>query len=297
VIDKEETMTREQTIERLKELGYAGCEETGVLHLEEADLRGADLRGADLRGTDLSGARLRGADLRGTDLSGARLRGADLGEADLRWARLRGTNLGGAGLGGARLRGVDFREADLRWANLRGADLGRASFEGADLGRARLEGTDLREADFRGASLEEAGLEGAFFEGACLERARLEGADLSGASGLLSEIEWMKASFEVSQEGWIVYKAIGETHYAAPPSWKIERNAFLEEQVDSCRTVSCGCGVNFATRGWVEKRYKGGRTKIWKCLIHWEDALSIVVPYDTDGKARCARLQLVEELD
>jgi len=29
----------------------------------------------------------------------------------------------------------------------------------------------------------------------------------------------------------------------------------------------------------------------------WEDLADVVVPYNTDGKARCARLQLIEPLE
>ena len=70
-------MTREETIERLKELGVANpVDEEGQIVLRGADLRGANLRGALLQGADLRNADLRGTDLRGAGLRGANLRGA-----------------------------------------------------------------------------------------------------------------------------------------------------------------------------------------------------------------------------
>jgi hypothetical protein len=33
---------------------------------------------------------------------------------------------------------------------------------------------------------------------------------------------------------------------------------------------------------------------IWKCLIEWQYAPDIVVPYNTNGKARCGKLKLIE---
>jgi len=35
---------------------------------------------------------------------------------------------------------------------------------------------------------------------------------------------------------------------------------------------------------------------LWECLILFEDAPDIVVPYNTDGKARCGRLQLIKKI-
>jgi hypothetical protein len=49
--------------------------------------------------------------------------------------------------------------------------------------------------------------------------------------------------------------------------------------------------VAFATRDWVEREYKAA--PIWLCRIRWEWLADVVVPFGTDGKARCAKLELL----
>ena len=202
----------------------------------------------------------------GADL--ADLRGADLRGADLRWADLRG---------------ADLREADLGWADLRGANLRWADLGEADLGEAALRGADLREADLGEADL----------RGADLGWADLRGANLSGAMGLLDPAEWM-AKFRATDAGYVVYKAVGYTSYDSPPHWAIEPGAYLTETVNPSRTDDCGCGVNFGTAKFVWDNYPPARGRnVWECLIEWRDLPGVVVPYNMDGKARCARLKLV----
>ena len=212
----------------------------------------------------------------GADLRGAYLRGAYLSGADLRGAYLRGAYLSGADLSGAYLSGADLSGAYLRRADLSGADLSGADLSGADLRGADLSDADLSDADLRGADLSDADL---------------SGADLSGSKGLLSAVEFM-ARFETTDQGWIVYKRVGKTQFDAPKYWTVEPGSFLQEVVNPCRTTECACGVNFGTRDWCEKNYTA--SVLWKCLILWEDGSDIVVPYNTDGKARCGRMQLLE---
>ena len=42
---------------------------------------------------------------------------------------------------------------------------------------------------------------------------------------------------------------------------------------------------------WVKRRNETG---IWKVLIRWEWLPGVCVPYNTDGKIRCERVQLLE---
>ena len=70
--------------------------------------------------------------------------------------------------------------------------------------------------------------------------------------------------------------------------------SFLEDVVNPVPVDNCGCGVNFGTRKWCEDNYN--EADLWECLILFEDAPDIVVPYNTDGKARCGRLQLIKKL-
>ncbi len=104
------------------------------------------------------------------------------------------------------------------------------------------------------------------------------------------------SQFEKDKKGIIVYKAIGNTYKLPPVYWDIKPSAFLKEVVNPLRTDECGSGVNFATLKWIKKAFKDSDTTIWKCRILWEDLADVVVPYNTDGKARCACLQLIKPL-
>ena len=221
----------------------------------------------------LSDANLSGADLSDADLRRADLSGADLSDADLRRADLRRANLSGA----------DLSDADLRRADLSGADLSDADLRRADLRRANLSDADLRRADLRRANLSDADL----------RRANLSDADLSGSKGLLDAINYMEAHFERTDEGYIVYKTFGE-NYSAPESWKIEPGSIIEETVNCDMTTECGCGINVAPLEWVRRK---GRNKPYKLLIRWEWLPGVVVPYNTDGKIRCSKAQILEAVE
>ena len=190
----------------------------------------------------------------------------------LRGANLRGANLREADLSGANLSEANLRGANLSWANLREADLRGANLSWADLSEVNLSGADLSEAD--------------------LSEANLRWANLSGAVGLLDSAAWLRANFETDAEGVIVYKRIGGTEYPTPASWLIEPGAYLTEVVNPSRTVECASGVNFGTRAWCAEHYIDAA--LWRCRIEWLDLAGVVVPYHTDGKARCARLRLLE---
>ena len=203
------------------------------------------------------------------------LSGADLSDADLRRANL----------SGADLRRANLRRANLRRANLRRADLRRADLSDADLSGANLSGADLSDADLRRADLS-----GADLRRADLSDADLSGANLSGSKGLLDAINYMEARFERTDEGYIVYKTFGE-NYSAPELWKIEPGEIIEETVNCDRTTECGCGINVAPLEWVRRN---GRNQPYKLLIRWEWLPGVVVPYNTDGKIRCSKAQILE---
>ena len=173
----------------------------------------------------------------------------------------------------------------LSGANLSGADLSGANLSGAD-----LSGADLRRADLRRANLSGADLSGADLSGANLRRADLSGADLSGSHGLLDAINYMEAHFERTDEGYIVYKSFGE-NYSAPELWKIEPGSIIEETVNCDRTTECGCGINVAPLEWVRRN---GSNHPYKLLIRLEWLPGVVVPYNTDGKIRCSKAQILE---
>lgn len=220
---------------------------------------------ADLRSVDLSGA-----DLSQIDLSNANLCGANLHGADLICTRLIRTDLRYANLSGADLRGVCLNCNNLYYADLSNSNLEWASLERANLRYADLSGANLLEAKFTGADLKY--------------------SNLSGAKGLLSAIDYMKVNFERIDDGYIVYKTFGE-QYTSPENWEIRPGSVLTENVNFDRTQECGCGINAATLEWVRENYSG---EVWRCLIRWEWLSGVCVPYCTDGKIRCERVELLE---
>ena len=147
---------------------------------------------------------------------------------------------------------------------------------GADLCRADLSEADLSEADLRWADL---------------SGANLGGADLSGATGLLSAVDFLEAHFERVEAGYIAYKTFNVT-YEAPAAWEIKKGAVISENVNFDRCTECGCGVNVAPLEWVKREY--GYPGIWKVLIRWEWLCGVCVPYMSDGKIRCERVELLE---
>ena len=170
-------------------------------------------------------------------------------------------------------------------ANLSNADLSYADLRDTDLSNA-----DLSYADLSGANLGDANLSGANLSGANLSDADLRYANLSDAKNILNSANYILAHFDKTDEGIIAYKTFGA--YRQPnPSWEIKPGATLEETVNPNRTNECGCGVNVGTLAWVKENCKGD---IWKCLIRWVDLADVVVPYNTDGKIRAARVQLLE---
>ena len=186
-----------------------------------------------------------------------------------------------ANLSMADLSGANLSMADLRGANLSGADLRGAYLRGANLSMADLRGADLRGADLRGADLSEADLRGAY----------LRGANLSEAKELLSAINFIDAHFERVVDGYVVYKTF-DSMYKHPSSWKIEAGSVINETVNPDRCTDCGSGINVAPLGWVKKNYPN--KPIWKCLVRFEWLPGVIVPFGTDGKIRCERVELVE---
>lgn len=124
-------------------------------------------------------------------------------------------------------------------------------------------------------------------------RADLIGANLSGAV-LMSSINYMEAHFEHAEAGYIVYKCFGGL-YQPPEKWEIKPGSVIEETVNPLRTITSGCGINVAPLEWVRREQPG--KKIWKLLIRWEWLPGVVVPYNTDGKIRCERAELVEVVE
>ena len=149
----------------------------------------------------------------------------------------------------------------------------RANLSEADLSRADLSRSDLSGANLFGANL--------------------IGANLSGAD-LISSINFLEAHFERTTDGYIVYKCFG-AQYKAPQKWEIKPGSVIAETVNPLRTCDCGSGINVAPLEWVRRNYN--TRPIWKLLIRWEWLAGVVCPYNSDGKIRCERAELVEVVD
>ena len=191
--------------------------------------------------------------------------GSEGSRANLSGANLSGANLSDANLSGANLSGANLSDADMSGANLSDADLSRANLSDADLSDANLSGANL-------------------------SGANLSDANLSGCKGLLEPSVWMKDNLEKTRQGYIAYKSFG-SNFTPPDYWKIKPDSEISEVVNPLPTLDCACGINVATKDW--ENLKG---RIWKVLIKWEWLPSVVVPYNTDGKFRCGRVKLLEEL-
>ncbi len=200
-------------------------------------------------------------------------------------------------LGGER---ATFIETDLAGANLAGANLERANLFKANLSKADLQAAILVGANLEEANLEDAILVGTNFRdtnltGANLEEANLCGANLIKTKGLLNPMDYLAQTFEKTADGYIVYKVFG-MYYPPRTDWIIKNGSIIEDIVNLDRRTTCGYGINVATKKWI-KRENPRTNKVWKCLIKWEWLPGVVVPYATNGKIRCERLMLLEEVD
>lgn len=118
--------------------------------------------------------------------------------------------------------------------------------------------------------------------------------DVSGTN-MLNPIEYMDEHFEKTDEGYIVYKVFNR-NYHAPDNWNIAEGSIIEETVNQNPFVTCACGINVGTKQFIQKM-KIEDDHVWKCLIKYEWACGITVPYNTNGKIRCCRLQLLNVVD
>ena len=200
-----------------------------------------------------------------------------------------------ANLSCANLRDANLRDANLSGADLSGADLSGANLSGANLSCANLSCANLSDANLSGANLRDANLSGADLSGADLSGANLSGANLSCANlsgaNLISAVNFFDAHFERADDGYIAYKTFGGT-YNPPKGWEIKSGSVISETVNFDRGTECGSGINVAPLEWVKRKY-GGK-EIWKVLIRWEWLAGVCVPYNSDGKIRCERVELLE---
>jgi len=263
-------------------------------NLNFANLSSANLSSANLSYANLSSANLSYANLSYANLNSANLSSANLSYANLSYANLSYANLSYANLSYANLSYANLSSANLSSANLSSADLSYADLNSANLSYANLSSANLSSADLSYADLNSANLSSANLSSANLSSANLSSANLSSVKGLLNPQSWLKENFKFNKKGLIVFKGFGNTQYPIKSDWLIKKGSVISEECDSCRVDDCGCGVNVATKKWIENQYPDA--VIWECLIEWKDLVGVVVPYNTDGKFRCNRLRLIKKV-
>jgi hypothetical protein len=192
----------------------------------------------------------------------------------------------------AKGRRANLCRADLRRANLRRANLCRADLRDADLRCADLRCADLRRANLWRADLRDADLRRADLWRANLRRADLRRANLSHVKALTNSADWLREQCKTDEIGVICYKRFGETEYVQP--WAPTPGLIIEEVCNLLPVLDCACGINVGTLAWCEENYT--EAALWKCRIAWIDLAGTVVPYNTDGKFRCSRLECIEEV-
>jgi len=248
-----------------------------------------------LKNIDFSECRIRNSNFSDSNLQNSKFNFSILNDSNFKNALMNKSNLNNVNA-----RSNNFSEASFEYASLSGSIFDNSSFVGVNFVHAGLSGSKFYNADFTGANFINANLSNAHFRNANFSNAKfiktiLSSADFSGAHGLIDPITWMKENFKTDEYGYIVYKGIGNTDYSAPKYWNIKPGSFIEETVNPDRTTECGCGINFGTKEFIKSMFSP--KQLWKCRIRWEDLPGLVVPFVSNGKARCSRLELVEVIE
>lgn len=240
------------------------------------------------------------------DLSFADLRNRDLSNISLSFRKLNNANFSGSNLSGAvlidtELQGTYFSGTNLTKARLDGSDIGIANFKNAILNEASLNNTKADSTIFKGADLTNmdcrfsrfsyCNLEGANLFNVDFSNSSLIGINYSGAEGLTDPINFIKDNFKCTKKGVIVYKTFGKS-YPPNKNWHIIKNSVIAENVDFDIFNPCGCGINVATKDWVNTHYREGL--MWKLLVKNEWLINAVVPYKSIGKFRVGRAKLLK---
>lgn len=212
---------------------------------------------------------------------------------------LYGADFHDSSFGNSNCRSVGFNRSDFTGVKAWHCDFINADFSGCDLTRAYFNQCDLRGANFGGASLIGTGFINCKLDDAKFDAATATRPVFNGSTGVFDPIEFMANYFERTEEGYIVYK-IFDGMYKMPGDWDIKPGSVIAENANLNPFDSCGCGVNVATLGRVRNfRIENGAFDhpIWRCLIRWEWLPGVVVPFGSNGKIRCSRVQLLDKFD
>lgn len=195
------------------------------------------------------------------------------------------------------MKDVSFFECVCEDWNLINSILIGVDFGGCSMKDAGLFLSDLRNTGFKACNLNGVDFEGSVGSDVTFILSSMMGTDFSRTIGIIpSSIDYLEKNFEKTKDGYLAYKTFG-AYYDPNPSWRIKPGEILKEAVNSDRTVDCGCGVNVSNYDWIVKwifdMHNTKNLDVWECLIRWEWLPGVVVPYNTHGKIRCERVELV----
>lgn len=190
------------------------------------------------------------------------------------------------------LDGVNFVHCDLSFANFIDCSMIECIFSTSTLTYAQFKSCDLSRSTFDESQLIRTSINASKLEDVKFLNNNIVSIDLSESTGLKSSIDFLEENFEKTEEGYIAYK-IFNLHYMKPESWEIKEGSILTEVVNTSRFEECSCGINVGTRKLMEEY---SSYPIWKVLIRFEWLSEVCVPYNSNQKIRCGRIQLLEKV-
>lgn len=177
----------------------------------------------------------------------------------------------------------EIRNLDLTRCQLTSSSFNYISFADCTFRDCVLDGTTFQNCYFSGTS----------FPGCSLDNVTLEhvrGLNLSGAK-LTTMEQRLDRMFEKDKYGYIAYKVFG-MYFAPPASWEIKPGSIITEAVSRELTEDCSYGVNVGTARWI-LRNTAGNVDVWKVRIRFPWIADLIVPNNTEGKVRCAKVELL----
>ncbi len=228
---------------------------------------------------DLSDSRFWIAKITNLNISSCNLDNSSFMESRIQFSRFQSTSMIMTNFEKSKMKDVVFNTVNLTDSKWNESELTSILFTHSILKRARLKQVKFVKPLFRDVNLSE--------------------TNFSGSTGLLDPISYIYENFEENDFGIIVYKVFG-LHHDPNPAWIIKEDSIIIENVNPDRTCNYTCGINVGSKKWLSSSNDyinmNGQKDIWKCFIRNEWFPGIVVPYESYGQIRTARLQLYKKL-
>jgi len=193
---------------------------------------------------------------------------------------------------------VNFRESDLSNSTFVKSEIKDSSFYICNLSNINFRNLKFQFGKFVSSNLRNSKFIGAKFEKVYFDNSNLLYVDFSQSTGLISPIDYLKENFEWTDKGLIVYK-IFDLYYSSP--WgDLKPGMIINEEVNHDRTLNCACGINVTNKQRLNNMlHRVLLSKlngiVWECLIRNKWLPCVVVPYNTSGKIRAGRIELIKE--